>query len=98
VRNDIELNIKPLNHLAFHNMMNNSISFKRQDIPRTLWLYYEVVGLCMLCKKWILPDYSQITHTHALPSAIKITKDCTMNGIPWQSLICRDSYECETRA
>jgi len=98
VRDDFELDCKKLKHLAFYNMLNNSISFKRQDVPRTLWLFYEVVGRCMLCKKWILPDYSRITHTHALPSAAKTTKDCSINGIPWQSLLCRNSYDCERRA
>ncbi|XP_060856421.1 leucine-rich repeat-containing protein 69-like [Metopolophium dirhodum] len=95
VKGDLDLDIKPLNHLAFYNMLENWIPFKRQDIPRTLWTYFEVVGRCMLCNKWILPDYSRITHTFALPSAISTIKDHTINGIPWQSLICRNSYDCE---
>jgi len=97
MKRDVDLDVEPLNHLAFYSMLDNWLPFKRQDIPRNLWTYFEVVGRCMLCNKWILPDYSRITHTFALPSAISTIKDHTINGIPWQSLLCRNYFECERR-
>jgi len=87
--------LKPLSHLAFYKVMDNCIPFKRQDIPHTLWTLLDVVGRCMLCDKWILPNYSRITHMFALPAAISLTKDHNVNGIPWQSLICNSLYDCE---
>jgi len=93
--NDYELHVKPLVHLAFNKLLDSWIPFKRQDIPRSLWLYFEVVGCCMLCCRWILPDYCRLTHTYALPTAISLIKDHSLHGIPWQSFICRKSDECE---
>lgn len=86
--------IKPLSHLAFNNILDNLIPFKRQDLPRSLWTHFDVVGRCMLCNKWILPNYSRVTHTFGLPKAKRIIKDQRANGLPWQSLICRYSAEC----
>lgn len=91
------LDIKPLSHLALHSVMDNRLPFKRQDIPRSLWTYFEVVGACMLCHKWILPNSCQIAHIFGLPSAEKIIRDYKINSIPWQSLLCQNENFCERR-
>lgn len=88
---DDDLTVKPLSNLSFYSLINNRVLFKRQDIPRTLWLYFDVVGRCILCHTCLLPDYSQVNHTHSLPSAVNLTKDFRTTKIPWQSLLCRVS-------
>lgn len=91
---DPDLVIKPLNHLAFFNILDSWITFKRQDIPRTLWIYFDLCGRCVLCNKWILPEYARITHTPALPRAFRIIKDYRTDEIPMQSLLCRNPHDC----
>ncbi|KAL4104465.1 hypothetical protein QTP88_019763 [Uroleucon formosanum] len=91
------LDITSLRHLALNNLLNYWLPFKRQDIPRSLWIYFEVVGRCMLCHKWILPNNFRIAHTFALPSAENTIKDHKINNIPWQSLLCQNANECERR-
>ncbi|XP_026815921.1 uncharacterized protein LOC113555647 [Rhopalosiphum maidis] len=90
-RPDDDLIVKPLSHLSFYSLINNCVPFKRQDIPRTLWLYFDVVGRCMLCKRLLLPDYCEIRHRFGLPTAISLTKDQRTTRISRQYLLCRIS-------
>jgi len=90
-------NIKPLSLLSFYKVMDNWIPFKRQDIPHTLWIFFDVVGRCMLCDKWILPNYFRVTHYFALPELKSLVKDHNINNIPWQSLTCNSFHNCRRR-
>ncbi|XP_025203250.1 uncharacterized protein LOC112600278 [Melanaphis sacchari] len=90
-RPDKELNVKPLSHLSFYSLIKTRIPFIRQDIPQTLWLFYDVVGRCAKCNKCILPDYSVISHRNGLPRAINLIKDQNTINIPLQFLLCRVS-------
>ncbi|XP_026821244.1 leucine-rich repeat protein soc-2 homolog [Rhopalosiphum maidis] len=61
-----KITVQPLTNLSLYNFMDNfNIPFKRQDIPRTLWVYLNLVGRCIVCNRWILPDYSKIKYTHS---------------------------------
>ncbi|XP_025198198.1 uncharacterized protein LOC112596654 [Melanaphis sacchari] len=80
--------VKPLSHFALFSLMDNCVPFKRQDLPRTLWIYFNLLGRCVFCMRWILPDYSQISLTHFLPRAIELIKDQGTTSIPWQSMLC----------
>ncbi|KAL4104470.1 hypothetical protein QTP88_019768 [Uroleucon formosanum] len=96
MKNPLELT--SLTHLALNNLLKYWLPFKRQDIPRSLWICFEVIGRCMLCRNWILPNNCRIAHTFALPSAENIIKDNKINGIPWQSLLCQNANKCERLA
>lgn len=91
---DFEFIVKPLSHLALYNLMDNCVPFKRQDIPRTLWMYFNLVGRCIVCMRWILPYYSKVNYTHSLPVAIHLIKDQRIISIPWQSMSCSSPNNC----
>lgn len=91
---DFEFIVKPLSHLALYNLMDNCVPFKRQDIPRTLWMYFNLVGRCIVCMRWILPYYSKVNYTHSLPVAIHLVKDQRIISIPWQSMSCNSPNNC----
>lgn len=80
-----------LSHLSFYILVQNSIKFKRQDIPRTLWPYFNVVGRCAQCCRFVLPDYVLVQHTDALPRSLNLVRNQNTISIPWQSLTCRSN-------
>uniref|UniRef100_A0A2S2PAV2 Leucine-rich repeat protein 1 n=1 Tax=Schizaphis graminum TaxID=13262 RepID=A0A2S2PAV2_SCHGA len=86
--------VKLLYHLALYNLMDNSVPFKRQDIPRTLWIYFNLAGRCYVCDKWILPHYSQISYIHSLPTTVNLIQDQGLYRIPWQSMSCSVPKNC----
>lgn len=81
--------VKSLSHLAFASIVENAIKFKRQEIPRTLWPYFDVVGRCINCNHFVSPEYCTVQHTIGAPSAINLIKNHYSSGITWQSMICR---------
>jgi len=85
--------VKPLSHLSLSSLIDNCVPFKRQDIPRTLWLFFDVVGRCLLCKKCILPDYSHIGYYHSIPRAIILIRNNVPHSIPNQFLVCHISCQ-----
>lgn len=87
--------VKSLCQLAFSYLMENHIKFKRQDIPRTMWHYFNVTGRCVHCDVFSLPDYSFVRHIISFPEAHNLIKNHPSAFIQWQSLICR--YKCYKR-
>ncbi|XP_025208257.1 plant intracellular Ras-group-related LRR protein 5-like [Melanaphis sacchari] len=80
--------VKPLSHLALFSLMDNCVPFKRQDIPRSLWIYFRLMGRCVFCMRWILPEYSQISFSHFSPRATELIQEQGTTNIPWQSMLC----------
>uniref|UniRef100_A0A2S2NTU5 Protein lap1 n=1 Tax=Schizaphis graminum TaxID=13262 RepID=A0A2S2NTU5_SCHGA len=93
-KDDVENAVTSLSHLALYNLMDNCVPFKRQDIPRTLWIYFNLMGRCNVCTRWILPDYCKISYTHSLPLAVHLIKDQRLFSIPWQSMSCSIPNNC----
>jgi len=89
-RPDDDLIVRPLSHLSLFSLINNCVPFKRQDIPRSLWLLFDVVGRCLKCEKCILPDYSSIGYFDSIPEAVILTKDNVPPLIPFQFLKCKN--------
>ncbi|XP_026819895.1 uncharacterized protein LOC113558598 [Rhopalosiphum maidis] len=86
--------VHSLYHLALYNLMDNRVPFKRQDIPYTLWIYFNLAGRCSVCDRWTLPHYCQISYTRSLPRAEHLIKDQALNNIPWQSMTCGFPNNC----
>lgn len=80
--------VKKLSHLAFCSLVENRVKFKRQDIPRTLWYYFNVIGRCSQCHKFTLPDYSVLKHTVGFPITCNLIRNNSTNNLSWQSLEC----------
>lgn len=89
--NILEKNANKLCHQAFFSLIKNCVKFKRQDIPRTLWHYFNVVGHCAICNKYVLPDCSVVNHYNSAPFAVNIVRNHSDSNIPWQRLTCRIS-------
>lgn len=83
--------VKKLSHLSFYSLLDNCIKFKRQDIPRSLWHYFNIVARCVHCHKFVLPDCNRILINHSIgsPSTLNLIKNHTTNNIAWQSVVCR---------
>jgi len=80
--------VHKLINLSFCSLVENSIKFKRQDIPRTLWYYYNFVVRCVHCNKFMLPDYCNVQHTIGFPSTLILIKNHAPSNIRWQSVVC----------
>jgi len=96
-KNVVEDSVTSLSHLSLYNLMDNCVPFKRQDIPRTLWIHFNVMGRCIVCKRWILPDYCKIGFKYSTPMAIRLIKDQN-DIIPWQFIICKIQNNCKRLA
>lgn len=83
-----ENRVSKLSHAAFNCILKNCIKFKRQDIPRTLWHYFNVVGVCGICERFILPQHSMVYHTRAAPDIVNIVRNHVDSSIPWQTSAC----------
>jgi hypothetical protein len=66
--------------------MDDCIPFKKQDIPHTLWMYFNLV---VRCNVWILPDFSLISCT--FPSLDADDEDDIVNQLMYCSFLsnCR---------
>lgn len=84
--------VKPLSHLSFNYIMQHQVKFKRQEIPRSIWYYFDVVGRCDLCEKFILPGYSVVRHSSNFPAAHCLIKNHESPYVQWQSFVCR--FKC----
>ncbi|XP_026818413.1 leucine-rich repeat-containing protein 69-like [Rhopalosiphum maidis] len=96
-KDNVENTVTSLSHLALYNLMDNCIPFKRQDIPRTLWIYFNLMGRCKVCNKWILPDYCKISYKHSLPRAMRLIKDQDLHNIVLQLMSCSIPNNCKRR-
>lgn len=85
--------VQKLCHFSFYTLVQNNIKFKRQDIPRTLWPYFNVFGRCAQCRCCMLPEYVVVQHHHAMPKTLSLIRDHNLIRVPWQSLVCR--FKCE---
>ncbi|KAF0747380.1 leucine-rich repeat and death domain-containing protein 1-like [Aphis craccivora] len=88
---------KLLKHIAFFNLMDNLPQLKRQDIPRSLWEYFNYVGRCTICWRWTLPDYCNITCIKFWPLGEKTNMALHLfdEGPTWQLMNCTDKNDCE---
>lgn len=80
--------VKNLIHLSFASVVQNCIKIKRQEIPRNLWPYFDVVGRCTDCDQYILPQYSKVHLTCAAPSSVSLIKTHVSNSILWLTVFC----------
>lgn len=87
--------VKSLSQISFSCLMENRVKFKRQDIPRSLWHYFNVAGRCVHCDEFSLPDYTFVRHIVSFPEAHSLIKNHATEFIQWQSLICR--FKCNKR-
>jgi hypothetical protein len=88
-----EISLTSLSHLALYNLMDNCVPFKRQDIPRTLWIYFNLMGCCISCKRRILPDYCKIGFS---PTILRLIENQNYH-IPGQFMICRKNCYHESK-
>lgn len=85
--------LKSLSHLALSCIIQNHVKFKRQDIPRALWHYYNVTGRCIRCHRCILPHYARITHIRGTPSTVTLIKGYHTSDLKWQMFECNKKCE-----
>lgn len=85
---DIARSAQKLSSLSFCSLMQNKIKFKRQDIPRTLWDLYQVVARCVLCHKFITPEYCILVYTIEKPIAYNFINSQSVSRLSWQSIKC----------
>lgn len=87
-----ESSVKTLNHLSFCSLLKNNVKFNRQDIPRSLWKYFDMAGRCLNCNQFMLPYNIIINHTLGTPTSIHLIRNEPNNSIPWQTMTCR--FKC----
>ncbi|VVC43715.1 Leucine-rich repeat,Leucine-rich repeat domain, L domain-like,Leucine-rich repeat, typical subtype [Cinara cedri] len=86
--------VKMLSHLSFCSLLKNNVKFKRQDLPRSLWKYFDLAGRCINCDQFMLPYNIIINHTVAYPTASNLIRNQDSGSIPWQTMACR--FKCLT--
>jgi len=79
--------------------MDNFPQIKRQDIPRPLWEYFMYVSRCIKCKRWTLPDYSDVTRVRFIPTIPKLNLEELYDerGIAFQLIYCTNEINCTAR-
>lgn len=78
--------IQSLSCLSFYSLINNGIKFKRQDIPYTLWHYFNEFCRCQLCHKCVMPDNCIERYCYAYAKSYNFNKNIK---ITWQYFECR---------
>jgi len=84
--------VNPLSNFSFYFLLDNCKPFKRQDVPCSLWLYFDEVGRCKHCGKWTLQDYSNIDYKDYPVNALSLIKDHKPKIVRNQMYLCCD--EC----
>ncbi|XP_060847500.1 uncharacterized protein LOC132927069 [Rhopalosiphum padi] len=88
---DVKNVVPSLSHLSLYSLMDNCVPFKRQDIPRTLWINLNVMGRCDVCKRWTQPEYCRVGFKYIVIHSIL---DGDKLG-PGQLMTCRNEKNCK---
>jgi len=78
-------NAPKLSDFAVLSLINNCVKFKRQEMPRTQWNYYDFVCRCKSCKKLFLFREKFQKFNFAFPKTEQATR---IEKIHWQFFNC----------
>jgi len=84
-----KLNVQSLRNLSFCSLFLNGVKYKRQEIPRTLWHFYDLLFRCGHCRKLMLPTKVFLIHSLAVPLAmVSLVKSHNSDRIMYQAVVC----------
>jgi len=81
--------VQNLTYLSFYSLFKSRIKYRRQDIPRTLWHFYDVIVRCAYCHEWTLPIKAVVIHNLVTPSAMNLINSRISCNIMLQSAVCQ---------
>lgn len=78
--------INNLSLICLQSLVKNPIKFKRQDIPHTLWYFFDEFIRCELCHKYVIPDNCMERYSCAYAMSYNFNKNIK---IMWKFFECR---------
>lgn len=78
--------IQSLSELSLYSLVSNNIKFKRQDLPHTLWHYFDEFCRCDLCHKCVIPNNCIERYSYTYAKSYNFNKNIK---ITWQYFECR---------